>query len=292
MKTILVPTDFSVPAENAAHYAMDLAEGLKANILLCHAIKIPAETAMAPHVAWTLEDYNTVKQDVMVELQTLTKRLKESIMDKEFRPGVSCVAEIGEVADVIRNLVANERLSLVVMGMSGAGTISRFFLGSNSKALIDKANFPLLLIPPGCKFKNIHKIAFATTLDKRDIERINQLANVARLINAEILLVNVSNRKSDSNEQQKKVEDFLNDITCKINYPKIYYRQIKNEDVDNGLDWLTQHGQIDILVMVHHKADIYKNIFEGSHTQRIARHIHMPLMVFPGVEQPVSLPIF
>ncbi|WP_431200608.1 universal stress protein [Mucilaginibacter sp. P25] len=43
MKTILVPTDFSAQAKNAASYAVNIAQIIRAGVILCHAIKVPDE---------------------------------------------------------------------------------------------------------------------------------------------------------------------------------------------------------------------------------------------------------
>jgi len=49
MKTILVLTDFSQPAYNAAAYALQLAKYRKADIELAHAFKVPAEAVRFPY---------------------------------------------------------------------------------------------------------------------------------------------------------------------------------------------------------------------------------------------------
>ncbi|MCJ8208969.1 universal stress protein [Mucilaginibacter sp. RS28] len=298
MKRILVPTDFSEAAENAARYALNLAISLKADIELVNAMKVPAETPMAAQVAWPLEDYNDVRNQVYFELKALAAKLKADEIDltlnhpAAYRPVIKESSEVGNVSDVVRNMVSAHTAQMVVMGMSGAGSLSRFFIGSNSREMIDKAGFPVLLIPPHCGYKRIEKIAFATALSQDDVDVVHQLCLFATPLNAEILLVHVTEEQADNGNNQKKIDGFLNEITCKINYPKIYYRHIKGPDVNAGLDWLTENGRVDMLAMVHRKAGILKDIFEGSHTQRMARHISLPLMVFPGAEKHSALPIF
>jgi len=48
MKTILVLTDFSQPAYNAAAYALQLAKYRKADIELAHAFKVQAACSSVP----------------------------------------------------------------------------------------------------------------------------------------------------------------------------------------------------------------------------------------------------
>jgi len=285
MKTILVPTDFSAPADNAARYALHLARQMHTNLELCNAMKIPIETPVAAQVAWPLEDYSAIKNPVTDELSFLSERLEQedraATGPQSYHPIVSYTSEIGPVKDVVRNIVDERKIGLVVMGMSGSGGLSRFVLGSSSRDMIDIASFPVLLIPSHAPFKRINKIAFATDLSKGDIEVIHSLASFAYYFNAEILITHVTNKKFEKNEERKKINAFLSEVTDKANYPKIYYRHIKSINVDHGLDWLYEHGQIDMLAMVHRPHHFLSKLINGSHTQNMARHITIPLLVVP-----------
>jgi hypothetical protein len=70
-------------------------------------------------------------------------------------------------------------------------------------------------------------------------------------------------------------------IADNANYPNIYYREIKDRPPIVGLDWLCEHGQIDILAMVHRNHDFLDSMINGSQTQKMADHIAIPLLVFP-----------
>ncbi|MFA6086319.1 universal stress protein [Mucilaginibacter sp.] len=286
MKTILVPTDFSSASKNAARYAMHLAKKIKANLLLCNAILIPAEAPMAGQVVWPLEDYDSLKASADHELNALADRLKlreeEATVPENFHPAVNINTEIGQVTDVIRNVFAGSKANITVMGMSGAGNVSGFFWGSNTQELIETATFPLILIPSDFIFKGITKIAFATDLSEGDIEVIHSIASFAKYFNAEILVVHVTDGTYDENASQKKVENFLCQVSNKANYPRIYYRHVLNTSINDGLDWLTEHGQVDMMVMIHRNHSVWHRIFKGSHTQQMARNLNIPLMVYPA----------
>ncbi len=286
MKTILVLTDFSQSSYNAAVYALQLAKHLKAHIKLCHAFKVPAEAPAAAQVAWPLENYSAFKIETDEELrfiaETLSKELDAEKGSSAFKPLITYTSEVGSVTEVVRNLVNGQKLSLVVMGTSGTGGLTHFIMGSNCREMIDKACFPLLLVPFNATFKDINKIGFATDLSVGDIDIIHSLAGGARMFNAEILISHVTDEKFEDKEHQHQIDDFLNDVTCKIDYHKIYYRNIKQRSVDTGLEWLTGHVQLDMLCMVHRKHNAFARIFVNSHTQKIARHIELPLLIFPG----------
>lgn len=295
MKTILIPTDFSATADNAAHYALHLAEVLRADIKLCNAIKVPAESFLADTVAWPLEDDATLKESVTCDLKIACNRLQreeqDSLGDHAF-PRVDFSSQVGEVTEVVKGVVDAEKIPLVIMGMSGAGALSKLFLGSHSSDMIENAHFPLLLIPPDVKYKVIQKIAFATDFSKKDLDIIYSLVTFARHFDAEVLIVHITDEKYDDPELKKKAEGFLNDITCKANYDKIYYREVKSVDVAHGLDWICRYSFSDMIVMSHGTHNIIDAFFSGSYTKRLARHVHIPLMVYPKQVKSAALTAF
>ncbi|OOQ58731.1 universal stress protein [Mucilaginibacter pedocola] len=272
MKTILVPTDFSPAATNAAKYALNIAINVKAEIKLCNAVTVPAESVYAAQVAWPMDDYTALKESADSELIYQAGLLEDSI-GEGYHPRVCYSTGVGNVTDYVRNLVEDDDVNLVVMGMSGANMFSKFLLGSNSRSLIDKADFPLLLIPKQHEYQSIKRIGFATDLSSADIDALNSVANFARYFNAEIVVSHVM----ESPEEHRRAEDFLSEVGCKINYPHIYYRGMQNEGVTAGLKWLTENGQIDMLVMIHRP----HGIFDASYTQKLAVKTKIPLMVLP-----------
>lgn len=285
MKTILIPTDFSETATNAARYGLFLARHLQADLQLIHAFKVPAEARAAAQSAWPPDDYEQVKQDCEMELDKLRQQLELETIPKASPHAhisrISTTAELGDVTTMTRNLVDHYRSPLVVMGMSGAGQLQRLLLGSSSRELIEKATFPVMLIPNQPVPYQLRKIAFATDLSNSDIELIHSLASLARHFNAEILIAHVTDAKYDPAAHQHVVDQFLSEVTSKTNYRQVYYRHIKSIDVDHGLDWLSEHGLIDMLAMVHRLHPVFERLLKGSHTQRLAKHIGIPLLVFP-----------
>jgi len=275
MKTILVPTDFSPAANNAAKYAFAIAETAKANIKLCNAVKIPAESIYAAQVTWPLEDIGSLKDGSEAELNYLANVLeKEHNPNNGFMPHIARSTGIGDVTDYIRNIVLDDELNMVVMGMSGANLFSKLVLGSNSRDLIEKAEFPLLLVPKNYTYTPIRKIAFATDLSDTDIDTLHSVANFARYFNAQILLSHVI---QSSGQDQKAIDAFLSEVTCKINYPNVYYRSLQSEGVSAGLNQLAENSQIDLLVMIHRS----HGIFSSGYTQKLATHTKVPLLVLP-----------
>jgi nucleotide-binding universal stress UspA family protein len=283
MKTLLVPTDFSSMANHAAEYGHNLAKQIKANIILCNVVTVPAEIPQAGAIVWPIEEYDVLIKDSADELKRLKKQLDMNDTNDNY-PNISCLNEMGVVTDVIDLIISKHKVDLIVMGMHSADGISTFMLGNHSRNMINKTAKPLLLIPYDAAIVPIRKIAFATDFKQPgdDLEAIYSLIPLARLMNAEILLTHVYNEKNHSPEFERWVKEFFIELSNKANYPHIYYRLIKNRNTEAGLDWICENGQIDMLVMVHRSHNLLDSLLNGSHTQKMANHIAIPLLVFPA----------
>nr|WP_121272023.1 universal stress protein [Pedobacter schmidteae] len=284
MKKILVPTDFSVPAENAARYALALAKELKADVLICNAFKVPAEAPMASRVAWPLMNYAELKQEATSELDSLVKSLSNSFCSQEgeYCPNLTYESSLGSVWEVVSMLVEKEKIDLVVMGGAGAGGLTQLLLGSNSREMIERANFPLLLIPFEAGFKKVKKIVFASDLSKDELEPLKVLSGFASQLGSRMVIAHITNKEVDPDgKQQDEINVFFQDVIAKINIPDIQYEYIWNIDIDNGLDWLSEEKDVDMIVLTHHRHHALYRMFVGSHTQKLSRHTKIPLLMFP-----------
>jgi len=281
MKTILVPTDFSVASDSATQYAFHLAKNIGSDVMLCHAVKIAMETPVAPQYGWV--DYEGLKSDAVEELEVLSAALQEIPVHRNRKPVVEHVCEIGSLTDIIKVQACKQDIPLLVMGTSGAGSLSRFFLGSTSRDLIDAYILPTLLVPANAVFSKIRKIAFATDMGKGDAELIAKVAELAKHFEAEILIVNITDNRFDEAVYEQKADEFLKAVSERTAYPEIYFRHLLNDHISEGLYQLTESGMVDMIVMVHRRHDLLEQIFKSSQSQKMARRSKIPLLVFPPV---------
>lgn len=290
MRTILVATDFSKASKNAAYYALHLATVLKVNIELCHAFSLPSESPMLGQISWVLYEYPELvevnNKELRKEVKDLEQKENKLLGDEAFpfHPSVDYLSEVGDTIKVIHDMASHKNTILLVMGMTGAGTIKRFFLGSSSIQMIDKTKYPLLLIPENHKYKPIKKIAFSTDLNKKDVKTAQSLINFAKYFDAELLITHVIQSMNDVTEDinyEHKKEAFLKNLDGKFCYNCIY-----SENVDYGLDIL-KNKNIDMLVMGHEHRGFFKSLVTGSHAVKQAEQLQIPLLIIPDSENTV-----
>lgn len=137
-----------------------------------------------------------------------------------------------------------------------------------------------MLIPKGTDFVPIKKIAFATDLNISDMETIQLLALLAAKLNAELLVVHVITNREDK-FLTHRIENFMKELKSKVTYDKIYYENVYQSKIEDGLNWLSSHGGSNILALIHRRHNFTSDILHKSHSQKMARHTNLPLMVIP-----------
>jgi nucleotide-binding universal stress UspA family protein len=285
MKTIVITTDFSAGSKQVARYGFELAKQLRADVTLSNAMIIPAEIPQTGIVGWPPDVFEDLMQDSTKELNKLKDELVsvKSATDDRFKPAVNFVNQAGTVCDVVNQVIDLQDAGLVVLGSHKNEGLGQWLIGNHAQRLIDNCNIPLLLVPAGTHFKKIRKIAFATDFQnmQEDLNCIRKLVEIAEPLNAGILLIHVGNEKHNTSQLQHSLGEILKELTEKTGYPEIDCQLIKGSWTETGLDWLNEHGHVEMLAMVHHKHGFFASLFKGSHTQKMAAHIDMPLLVFP-----------
>ena len=69
MKTILVPTDFSIAAENAVEYAIGFAKETNASIILFHSYHIPIPPTEVPIMMITSDELQKESESFLKKRQ-------------------------------------------------------------------------------------------------------------------------------------------------------------------------------------------------------------------------------
>ncbi|HVW98228.1 MAG TPA: universal stress protein [Mucilaginibacter sp.] len=284
MKNILIATDFSENAAHAAAYGYRLAAKLQANVLLCNAFMVPAELPEAGMVTWPMYEYDDLLEDGRQALHELKTKIEHENNTDDYKPLVHCVNEAGPVVSVIDELVRKNRVAVTVIGTHGQTGIGNYILGNHARQLINNSTVPLLLVPAVAKMSPVKKIAFATDFKQpeKDIDAIYELIALIKPLNAELLIAHVHHEKENTAETKKKIDRFLTELSNKADYPNIYYRMVQSHKTENGLQWLYEHGNIDVFAMLHRRHNFLESIIPGSYTQKIASEINIPLLVIPG----------
>jgi len=153
-KNILVAVDGSESSERAAHVALGLAEKLKAELIVLHAISpptsyyqsnfpVPVGMAPPPPSQKEIDTYYAYARRVALGIvgDTVSEAKKVGTNVKtELPEGVSSVVE------TIINHAAKEHADLIIVGTRGLGGFKKMLIGSVSSGVISHANCPVLVV--------------------------------------------------------------------------------------------------------------------------------------------------
>lgn len=269
MRTIVVPTDFSETAGNAAEYAMQLAKETNARVILFHAFHVPVPATDMPVLIITPEELET---ENMRRLEEFAAGLRAKV------PGVSLeiMTRAGFAVEEIGNIISELKADLTVMGIHEMGTIDELLIGSTTTDVMDKVKCPVLVIPHNIKFSKPDLIAFASDLkDLPETCGLDIVKELARTFKAKVDVLTVVKPGETPSVKEAaagiRLDHTLEDIDHTHHFPE-------NTNVQEGIkDYIDQFGP-GILVMVHRKHNFFQRLFGESTTQKAAFHTHIPLL--------------
>lgn len=277
MKTILVPTDFSQSADNAARYAVNLAREMKAKLLLFHVYDIPM--VVAGDLAAPLITPNELKKESANLLKKTAANLQK-ISPVEIKCKVTTGAAIDEI------LAEEKKASFIVMGMKGAGKLNELIIGSITTGVLKRTKKPLLIIPAKAKFKHPKKIVLATDYDPTtNAKSFNALKKIKKAFNSKVFVVNVRNTKEGIGKEnavaEMKTESALKDRHH-------YYFYSEKADLVDGIKDFVQTKKADMIAIIPHKYTFFNNLFHRSVSKRMAFHTKLPLLALPDNHKSIA----
>lgn len=273
MKTILVATDFSDAARNASKYAIELAKAVKAKVIFFHAYHIPVTVSETPVII----NYPELEETNLELLKHEKLMLNADNLDVEY------YTTAGLAVDEILEIEKKDKPDLIVMGMSGAGKLSEFILGSVSTSLIRKTSTPVLIVPENAKYKTPERIAFACDYTINAASGVLEpLKKITAQFKASLLIINLlkENEKVDTERAIKgmMIENQLQEIVHSYYFPE-------DDDFVHGLNDFVDSHNVDLLAIIPHKHNFLAKIFAESHTKKLAFHSHVPLFAIPEKSQ-------
>lgn len=275
MKKILVPTDFSILADFAIHYALKLAKIVDASIVLYHSF-IPFESGFYPLAQSNIENLEEEK-NLMSRLAEMRCHILKTNSDIPILVHV----DRGPGRNPLIKFCKRNQIDLIVMGTNGASGLKETVVGSFTADVMVKASCQVLAIPPKCKFKMPKKITYASDYIQKDNKVIQSLSELNSFFHAKINILHV-----DENELTSESENAFNKYKIKMEKQfkdlLFSFQHTRGKDAAETILQKSQTDKTDILVLSPIKREgIWNFIFHKSITKATACHIQIPLLTIP-----------
>lgn len=158
MKRILIPTDFSEVADNAARYGLRLAQEMGMDVILINVfpISFPLADASLPVIP-----VDVMREDALTAIDLERRKYKAEFPDLRID---ICVEGGTIVEEVSQYAHKHPEIGLIVMGVTGGGTIKKAVMGSNALGVVKQCKTSVLIVPKAATFTIPKQIVLALAL--------------------------------------------------------------------------------------------------------------------------------
>ena len=260
MKTIMVPTDFSTAAEHAALYAAELAKAVNASVLLLHVYQLPVAMNDFPVMIVSAEE---MKKNA----DTGLKRVKDEIQKKVPDVNFETESRMGDVVQEIEEACTGKELIALVTGTKEMGGFERFLTGNTTLSIVNKCSHPVIAVPEGTVIKKPGRLALALDLLHADEVPVEKITAFKEALGAELHVVHVE-QEGQKNSSQSLPAGLANSV----------YHVLKEDDVAKGITHFVTAQNIDLLIVLPHKHNLYERIFFKGHTKELIESMPVPVL--------------
>ena len=272
MARIIVPTDFSAGALNAAVHAVRLFGAEGNTFILLHAYKLPASD---PAATFNLDEL--LAREALRGSHTFEGAVRERFPGETLH--LETICEHGDLPNVIDRFNDDpERPACVVMGTQGASGVKEVLFGSNTAAVIKQCSLPVLAVPTDAAFRAPRRIVLADDGGPVQKPSLSLLLDLARWYHGEVRVTRVVNESvAAASEQEPAYDTILGAIPHTQQF-------LSADDVEAALNDFAEQGDADLLVVLHRERGIFHGLFQRSMSAKLAMHTHLPLLVLRQAE--------
>lgn len=265
MKRVILLTDFSDTARNAAMYALKMFENEKVYFDLLNAYDL--EFSGSPYIM-------QVKEELAQEsLKGLRNEL--ALLHRRFpNAQIELASRFGALIDVVHQEISDFCPELIVMGCRGETALENFLLGSNAYEVVKEVKAAIMVVPKHTKYKKPEKIVFATDLQNIKTDNsVEPLRDLAHQFHSDILFVNVlEDDYVNRLDAEEKIASHFDGINLSFNF-------IEGTNVSNGILKFMDENDVDLVTLVRHKGTFFERLFHPSITKQMVLHPEHPMLI-------------
>lgn len=255
MKNILVPIDFTSKTEAALIHALVMAKNAASTVILLNLVK-------------TIEE----REAALEKMEALISKHISSGCTIRYEVRVGIIEEIGDIA-------AEFDANLVFLGTHGLKGLQYVF-GSKALQVVSKSKSPYIIVqspPARVGIKNI-VVPIDYLVEEKQI--LHPVIRLAQVFGARVHLFSA---KYEDEFLRNKTELNLKYTKNMLEKNGLEYVEVANTPKKNYLNDLLVYSnaiQADLIAIINHKEDGYKNLF-GTHFDQavITNQFEIPVLV-------------
>lgn len=268
MKTIILATDFSPAAYNAAEYASDMALQIEADILLLHVFQAAVSYSDMP----VLINQEDILRSAEKDIHSLKEQL---ILKTNNKVNIQTEVRMGGFFYELKDVCKKFKPYAVVMGSQGTTAAEHILFGAHTIYALKNLTWPLITVPPGAKFSAVKKIGLASDFDHVvETIPIDEIKMLVKDFNAELHILNIG--KKDVFDADIVFESGLMQEMLMGLKPKFHF--ITGENTDESIMKFAERNKIDLLVVIPKRHGLFEQFIHKSHSKQLVLHSHVPVL--------------
>ena len=273
MKSILVPTDFSQQAEKALLLAYQIARNNGSNIILLHVMEYPKTLQVDTVGAGAFSYLDNIHESLS---QEALKKLEHIVTDPRFEV-VTIIPQMenGNPFEGISQMVADQKVDLIVMGTKGASGIEEMLIGSNAEKVVRYAHCPVLTVSHEVDFSHLKEIVFATDLVDDQHYIVQELKKLQEIFGAALHIVRISTPSEFiyHDDFLRKAEKFVNKYKIS-NYHIHVFKCFKEAE---GIIYYAEELNAGLIAIATHGRTGFARLARGSVAEKVVNHSTRPV---------------
>lgn len=279
MKKILVPTDFSKPAQIAIDVAADIAKKANSQLILLHVIEEASGTSF--NITGEV-DVSSGWEDKMFTMKMIERSKKqmakaiEGLKDAGIR--VKQELRVGTAFHGMRDIITEQKVDLVVMGTAGHAKLEEMIIGTNTEKVVRHSKCPVLTVHKKPVTTDFRNIVYATSMSKDEEVFSRIVRNTQQLYGSTVHLVRINT--PGNFQRDAVVKKYMQDFAKKLQLKNFTINIFNDLTEEEGIIYFADSIDADLIAMATHGRTGFAHVLAGSIAEDVVSHSKRPVLTF------------
>lgn len=270
--------DNSAEAENAAEFALDIAQRAGADLLILNLCQSHRPKPVAKQILAAIEYH---QREDYAGGDSLIKYLYGRVSENEFKPAINEIDAWEHDEQHIAGIIISKKIWLMVKGVKTDINRSGQQPSINMQAVLNRVSVPMLIIPGRYAKHRFENIAYVVDLRYCRPAVVKFLSALAECYDAAFVVQHLP-----AHGLPPLIDDYARQLFDEIagdkaNHNKIYFNNIKERNLSIAMDVMIDGLHVDLLAMANNRYH-FGELFGAGIADAMPNSVHVPVIIFPS----------
>jgi len=269
MKQVIVATDFSRCSLHALEYAINLANKIKANILLVWVDNTRSDESVYPDMA------SGSRKEITDNFEEIIAKYGSQLDQGE----INFKIRKGKVHVEVANQAKYSDALLVVAGTHGVTGFEEFWIGSNAYRIVTYAPCPVITIRTNYEFsQELNKIVVPIDSSLETRQKLTFTTKIAKYFNSEMHVLSLYSTSIKAVRQ--KVDNYTLQVKKYLEEENVNFviEKVDAENITNSIINYAKEINADTIAIMTEQEMTTANLFLGAYAQQMVNHSPIPVL--------------